>query len=206
MEPLLIAGIVAFVIFDALVVVLVLSLADLRRHEQEAARLAASGSDPADIRRHNGEVATLRDLVGRFPWRWSAAIFRFKVPDEISASGAPAADAVAFDELLRQLLPRLGAPMLAFMLYSGRGSEADPRVVLRWAAGQEKPLGLIADRRLRAIQQAVGALSPHLSDRQIRRWFNQPNPSTHDEAPAEAIRRDYLDAVISAARTDAANQ
>lgn len=164
-SPYLIAGIVAFVIFDALVLVFVLSLADRQRQAKEAQQAAERSTTTSAAR-----------------------------PDP-----AP----VAFDVLLRELMPQLGAPMLAHMLNAGHGSEADPRALLRWAAGKEKPLGLGTDRRLRTIHEVVTILSPKLSNRQIRRWFNQANSRTHGLPPAQAIRRDYLVAVVDAAKADA---
>jgi hypothetical protein len=320
MHPYLIAGIVAFVIFDALVVITVFSLGDLQRHAQAAADIRGQmmaaltawaeallsvqrlkpGQPTADLERlindaprpgtsdadekpeaattaptaptaaeltelqrrithavrnsdltaavssaghlgdatraarraqdrydaharhHDAEVRRMRDLTTRFPWRWSAAVFRLKLPDDIPESSAalpttgpqasfaprddviasPASDDLAFEVLLNQLLPRLGAPLLAYMLAAGPGVESDPGIVVRWASGKEKPLGLAVDQRVRTIHEVVSILSTKLRDRRIRRWFGTHNTRANNLAPSEAIRRGYLDVVLHAAHAE----
>jgi hypothetical protein len=168
MSPWVVVGSAVFVIFDAMVLILVLSLADWRR----------SSDDPQ----------RMRDLSARFPWSWSAANFRVKIaaPQEVES------DPDLTEQLVR-LLRQLGAPMLAYML------RTDPGSVLRWSTGQEKPLGLAVHRRVQTIATAVKCLSPGMRDRQIRRWFNATNSLTNGLMPAEAVRRDYWESVITAA-------
>ena len=154
MSPWVVVGIAVFVIFDAMVLILVLSLADLRR----------SSDDPQ----------RMRDLSARFPWSWSAAIFRVKITtaSEAVSGSEPESDPDLTEQLVR-LLRQLGAPMLAYML------RTDPGSVLRWSTGQEKPLGLAVHRRVQTIATAVKCLSPGMRDHQIRRWFNATNSLTN---------------------------
>jgi hypothetical protein len=190
----------------------------------DAARAARRAQDRYDAhaRHHHAEVLRMRDLTTRFPWRWSAALFRLKLPDDIpessaappttgpQASFAPlddvmassTSDHLAWEVLWNQLLPRLGAPLLAHMLAAGPGAESDPGIVVRWASGKEKPLGLAVDQRVRTIHEVVNILSTQLRDRRIRRWFGTHNTRANNLAPSEAIRRGYLDVVLHAAHAE----
>ena len=106
-SPYLIAGIVAFVIFDTLVLVFVLSRVD-RQRQANAAQQAAERSTTTSAAR----------------------------PDP-----AP----VAFDVLLRELMPQLGAPILAHLVNAGQCTD---RVGEEMPAWWSRPL---ETRRFRAI-------------------------------------------------------